>query len=214
MLLKVYLALKQRKIMVGQVIRKRGAYPEYTVEDVLAVIFLLKEPLGRKQISERLELGEGSVRTLLRKLSHLDIIRSKQRGHFLTLKGKEIRDKLLSMFSEPIGVSVDGYPGIAIVVKNPPEFKSIELRDEAIKFDAKGAMILTVKDNEIVFPEDFRPLKEMYPEVAKKIVDYEDGDAVIITWAETPAKALKSAIHVAYILKKEEITPEILEVVK
>ncbi|AEC52288.1 hypothetical protein PNA2_1373 [Pyrococcus sp. NA2] len=194
--------------------RKRGAYPEYTIEDVLAVILLLKTPLGRKQLAEKLELGEGTVRTLLRKLSIAGIITSRQRGHFLTKLGNEVREKLLELFSEPIGLSIDGYPAIALVIRNPPEFKSIELRDEAIRFEARGAMILIVKNGEIVFPEDLRPLKEMYPEVVRKIYDYDEGDAIVITWAETPPKAFKSALHVAYVLKKDEIPEELLEVVR
>ncbi|CAB50225.1 DUF4443 domain-containing protein [Pyrococcus abyssi] len=194
--------------------RKRGAYPEYSIEDAIAVIILLKEPLGRKQIAEKLELGEGTVRTLLKKLAKLGMIDSKQRGHFLTEKGKRVRENLLELFSEPIGVSVDGYPAIGIVVRKPPSFKSIELRDEAIRFDAKGAMILIVKNGEIVFPEDLRPLRDMYPDIARKIVDYDEGDAVVITWADTPPKAFKSAIHVAYVMKKDEIPGEVMEVVR
>ncbi|MFA4646689.1 DUF4443 domain-containing protein [Pyrococcus kukulkanii] len=194
--------------------RKRGAYPEYTLEDAIATIFLLRNPLGRKQIAEKLELGEGTVRTLLRKLSNLGIIGSKQRGHFLTEKGEKLKAKINESFLDPVGVSVDGWPAIAIVVRNPPEFKSIELRDEAIKFDAKGAMILTVKNGEVVFPEDLRPLKETYPEIVRKLKDYREGDAIVIAWAETPPKALKAAIHVAVIMKEKELPGELLEVVK
>ncbi|MFA4640480.1 DUF4443 domain-containing protein [Pyrococcus kukulkanii] len=194
--------------------RKRGAYPEYTLEDAIATIFLLRTPLGRKQIAEKLELGEGTVRTLLRKLSNLGIIGSRQRGHFLTKKGEELKVKINESFLDPIGVSVDGWPAFAIIVRKPPEFKSIELRDEAIKFDAKGAMILTVKNSEIVFPEDLRPLKETYPEIVKKLRNYEEGDAIVIAWAETPAKALKAAIHVAVIMKENNLPGELLEVVR
>ncbi|AAL81237.1 hypothetical protein PF1113 [Pyrococcus furiosus DSM 3638] len=188
---KTYLAPKQRKVMVGQVVRRRGAYPEYTLEDALAVLFLAKEPIGRKQISEILELGEGSVRTLLGRLTKKDLIRSKQRGHFLTTWGHEVKKKIEELFSEPIEVTVDGFPGVAIIVKNPGGFKSLELRDEAIKFDAKGAMILTVKNGEIVFPEDSRPLKEMYPEIVKRLYDYEEGDLIVITWADKIGRRLK-----------------------
>ncbi|WP_088859127.1 DUF4443 domain-containing protein [Thermococcus chitonophagus] len=194
--------------------RKRGAYPEYTLEDAIATIFLLKTPLGRKQIAEKLELGEGTVRTLLRKLSNLGIIGSRQRGHFLTEKGEKLKAKLNESFLDPIGVSVDGWPAVAIIVKNPPKFKSIELRDEAIRFDAKGAMILTVRNGEIVFPEDSRPLKETYPEIVRKLMNYEEGDAIIIAWAETPPKALKAAIHVAVFMKEKDLPGELLEVVR
>ena len=196
---------------------KRGAYPEFTLEDAVAVLFLLKSPTGRKTISEVLGLGEGSVRTLLKKLSGLELIRSAQRGHFLNEKGMELRSRLCSSFSEAIKVgTVEGLPAYALVVRNPPAFKSIDLRDEAIRFFARGAMILVVKKGEPVFPEDGRPLRETMEELAESIsssLELRDGDLVVVTWAENEANAMKSAYHVALHLKGEEIPGEIKSLV-
>ncbi|WP_048055963.1 DUF4443 domain-containing protein [Pyrococcus sp. ST04] len=195
--------------------RRRGAYPEYTLEDAFAVIFMLKDPVGRKQMAEKLELGEGTIRTLLRKLTQLGLIKSRQRGHFLTEEGMELKGKLEELFSEPIEIKVENFPAFAVVVKNPGEFKSIELRDEAIRFDAKGAMILIVKDGDIVFPEDLRPLKETYPEIVEKLSGYyKEGDAIVIAWADSPGKALRAAIHVALVMKEDSIPQELMEVIK
>ena len=182
---------------------KRGAYPEFTIEDAVAVLFLLKSPVGRKTISELLDLGEGSVRTLLRKLSRQGLIESSQRGHVLSENGKELVERLSKSFSEVHAVGkVEGFPAYALVVKKPPEFKSIELRDEAIRFFAKGAMILVVKNGEVVFPEDGRPLRDTMPELAERLssLKLEEGDVVVVTWAESPADAMKSAYHVAVFL--------------
>ena len=194
---------------------KRGAYPEFTIEDAVAVLYLMKNPVGRKTISELLDLGEGSVRTLLRKLSRMELIESSQRGHTLSEEGRELVERLSKAFSEVHAVGrVEGYPAYAIVVKNPPEFKSIELRDEAIRFFAKGAMILVVKNGEVVFPEDGRPLRETMPELAEKlsVLGLEEGDMVIVTWAENPADAMKSAYHVAVFLK--DVPEEIKSLVR
>ncbi|WP_457742361.1 DUF4443 domain-containing protein [Thermococcus sp.] len=194
---------------------KRGAYPEFTVEDVVAVLFLLRNPIGRKTISELLDLGEGSVRTLLRKLSTMEIIESSQRGHVLSERGRRLLEEMSMEFSEVYRVgNVEGFPAYAVVVKNPPEFKSIELRDEAIRFFAKGAMILIVKNGEIVFPEDGRPLKGTMPELAEKLslLKPEEGDMVVVTWAENPADAMKSAYHVAVFLK--DVPEEIKSLVR
>ncbi|ASJ05854.1 DUF4443 domain-containing protein [Thermococcus pacificus] len=197
---------------------KRGAYPEFTLEDAVAVLFMLQEPVGRKTVSEVLELGEGSVRTLLRKLSQLGAISSTQRGHSLNENGQELVERIESCFSgaKPAG-KIDGYPAYALVVRNPPEFKSIELRDEAIRFHAKGAMILVVRNGEIVFPEDGRPLRETMPEIAEELEERskpEDGDMVVVTWAEKEADAMKSAYHVALTLKGECIPEEIISLVR
>jgi len=175
----------------------------------------MKNPVGRKTISELLGLGEGSVRTLLRKLSKMNLIESSQRGHTLSDKGRELVERLSKAFSEVHAVGrVEGYPAYAIVVRNPPEFKSIELRDEAIRFFAKGAMILVVKNGEVVFPEDGRPLRETMPELAERlsVLRSEEGDMVVVTWAENPADAMKSAYHVAVFLK--DVPDEIKSLVR
>lgn len=197
---------------------KRGAYPEFTLEDAVAVLFMLKSPTGRKSISEVLDLGEGSVRTLLKKLSALEVISSTQRGHSLNEKGMELLERLCKSFSEAKLVGeVEGYPAYALVIKRPPEFKSIELRDEAIRFFAKGAMILIVRNGEPVFPEDGRPLAETMRELAERIgktFELSDGDLVVVTWAEKEADAMKSAYHVALTLKGNGLPEEIKSLVR
>ncbi|RLF88066.1 hypothetical protein DRN34_00115 [Thermococci archaeon] len=196
---------------------KRGAYPEFKIEDAVAVLFLLKTPKGRKQISEELNLGEGTVRTLLKKLSSVRLVESQQKGHSLSEKGIEVVREISKLFSEPLEVSpLEDFVTYALVVKNPPEFKSIELRDEAIRFFARGAMILIVQENEIVFPEDRRALKETLPELSEdlKKLPVENGDLVIVTWANTKADALKSLIHVALTLKGELLPEEIKKLVE
>jgi len=196
---------------------KRGAYPEFKIEDAVAVLFLLKTPKGRKQISEELNLGEGTVRTLLKKLSSVRLVESQQKGHSLSEKGVEVVREISKLFSEPLEVSpLEDFVTYALVVKNPPEFKSIEVRDEAIRFFARGAMILIVQENEIVFPEDRRALKETLPELSEdlKKLPVENGDLVIVTWANTKADALKSLIHVALTLKGELLPEEIKKLVE
>jgi predicted transcriptional regulator len=196
---------------------KRGAYPEFTLEDAVSILFMLRNPVGRKAISDALELGEGSVRTLLRKLSNLGLIESSQRGHVLSQAGEKLLKKLQESFSEAVEVgTVEGMPAMALLVREPGEFRSIELRDEAIRFFARGAMILLVKNGEVVFPEDGRPLRATMPELVEKLekLPLEEGALVIITWAESPSKALKSAYHVALFLKGGEIPEEIKSLVR
>ncbi|NJE85061.1 DUF4443 domain-containing protein [Thermococcus sp. CX2] len=197
---------------------KRGAYPEFTLEDAVAILFMLRNPTGRKTISEILDLGEGSVRTLLKKLANLEIIESTQRGHALNEKGMKLLGKISKHFSEVHKVGkIDGYLAYALVVKNPPKFKSIELRDEAIRFFAKGAMILLIRNGEPVFPEDGRSLSETMPELAERITQafqLGEDDLVVVTWAEKEPDAMKSAYHVAVFLKESELPEDIKSLVR
>lgn len=197
---------------------KRGAYPEFTLEDAVAVLFMLQNPTGRKAVSEALDLGEGSVRTLLRKLLWQGLIRSTQRGHSLNGRGMELLKGISRHFSEVRRVGgIEGHPAFALTVREPGKFKSIELRDEAIRFFAKGAMILVVRNGEPIFPEDGRPLSETMPELAEKVKEafrLEDGDLVVVTWAEKESDAMKSAYHVALSLKEEVLPEEIKSLVR
>jgi predicted transcriptional regulator len=197
---------------------KRGAYPEFTVEDAVAALFILKKPIGRKALAEMLDLGEGSIRTLLRKLNGLELIQSAQRGHSLSERGLELVKKLSEEFSEVQNVGkIEGLPAYALVVRKPGEFKSIELRDEAIRFLAKGAMILTVKNGAPAFPEDGRPLRETMPELADRLetlLEFSDGDVIVVTWAENPAAAMKSAYHVAITLKGDSLPEDLLRIMR
>lgn len=114
----------------------------------------------------------------------------------------KLLERISENFSEARRVGeVDGYPAYGLVVRKPPAFKSIELRDEAIRFFARGgAMILIVKNGEPVFPEDGRPLSQTMPELSegiKRLFKLNDGDLVVVTWAGKEAHAIKSAYHVA-----------------
>ncbi|NJE25813.1 DUF4443 domain-containing protein [Thermococcus sp. MV5] len=191
---------------------KRGAYPEFKMEDILITLFLVKTPKGRKQISEELSLGEGTVRTLLKKLTASGLIKSQQKGHFLSEKGINVVNDISNLFSEPVEIeSIEGFPACALIVRNPPEFKSIELRDEAIRFFAKGAMILLCSEGEAIFPEDERPLKDALPEIDREVkkLPLKDGDLIVITWAESRTNAIRSAIHVAVVLKGDLLPSDI-----
>ncbi len=196
---------------------KRGAYPEFEVEDIVAAMFLLRKPTGRKSLADALGLGEGSVRTMLRKMNALKIITSTQRGHVLSVKGKRILESMSDLFSEAVPVgTVEGFPAVSLRISKPPVFKSVELRDEAIRYSARGAIILEARNGTLVFPEDGRPLSQTLPELYENLKElkFKDGDLVIVTWADKPSDALKSAYHMAVFLKRDEFPPEIGELLE
>jgi len=191
---------------------KRGAYPEFEIEDVIAAMFMLKEPIGRKSLADALGIGEGSVRTMLKKMNSKGLINSTQRGHVLSSNGWRLLKEIESLFSEAVPVGfIEGHHAYSLKIHDPPEFKSIELRDEAIRYFARGAMILSVKGGRPIFPEDGRPVKDTLPELHERLrkLDFSDGDLLIVTWAEERFNAIKSAYHVAVSLKRSELPDEL-----
>ena len=78
-------------------------------------------------------------------------------------------------------------------------------------------MILVVKEGEPVFPEDGRPLSETMPALAERLGEMfrlNEGDLVVVTWAEKEADAMKSAYHVALTLKGDGLPDEIKSLVR
>lgn len=191
---------------------KRGVYFEFIFEDVIVMIFFLRELIGRKVIVEIFDIGEGSVRILFKKFNWIDVIDLVQCGYFLSKIGKKFFERFKGLFLEVYFVGkVDGMFVYVIVVKNLFQFKSIELRDEVIRFFVKGVMILIVKNGEFVFFEDERLLRDIMEEFVmniEEVLNFLDGDLIVVIWVENLLDVMKSVYYVVLILKNDEIFEE------
>ena len=62
----------------------------YNNLDILRTFIKIKEPISRKDLTKELELGEGTIRTILDILKRKKLISSTRKGHFLTGKGSRL----------------------------------------------------------------------------------------------------------------------------
>ncbi|MBE0525938.1 MAG: hypothetical protein IH631_03285, partial [Candidatus Thorarchaeota archaeon] len=70
---------------------------------VALILIGREQPLGRYDLCEKMSIGEGSVRTLLKRLSEADYIEAEgKQGQKLTSKGKSLFDSILR--DVPIGL--------------------------------------------------------------------------------------------------------------
>ena len=126
-----------------------GNLPNFTKLDLLRCLFRIENAMSRSALSESLELGEGTIRSILDILKGNKLLVSDKKGHYLSQKGKE----LLKEINKHIRISkIDllyMFPlkkGIAIQIKHAKNKKSLgkayELRDTAVKAGADGALIL------------------------------------------------------------------------
>ncbi len=132
--------------------------PNYNKADILRCLLLISGKISRREIKEKLELGEGSVRSILDILKKEGLINSSRRGHYLTDKGEVLSKKIRKNISLPVELRTreifPEYRKVAVVVKKHKRIKSfVALRDLAVRKGAEGAMILICdKNNKLTLP--------------------------------------------------------------
>jgi predicted transcriptional regulator len=181
-----------------------GADPSFNEAHIMRTLFLIsKQPTGRKRLVQLLGVGEGSVRTIIKRLSGEGLITSSKAGHQLTKKGAEKTREYLKLTSQPTLINSDDLaPGAkaAIIVygRQVSPSQTVSLRDESIKAGADGAVILSIKDGRIIFPDGNMTLKD-YPQTRKTLdaLPACNGDSIIITFSQEENKSLNAAIKVA-----------------
>lgn len=182
-----------------------GAHPSYKTEHTIRALFLIKDRrVGRKKLVKELGIGEGSVRTLLKKLKNQGLVSSVKQGHTLTEKGLSQVNTLLNKFTQPEKFeSYDlacGSPKMMTVVHETSWKikKGVNQRDTAVKAGADGALILVYKNNEISFPSDEQGLEEL-SETGKKLngIDLREGDVIVVAFAGDESSAENGVLAIA-----------------
>lgn len=181
-----------------------GADPSFGDVHLLRTLFILDSgTVGRKKLVKLLGVGEGSVRTIIKRLSGEGLVGSTQAGHHLTDAGKEHVEAKLSVLSKPSVVGCgdlvpSAHKSLTVVKASGQAVGSgVGLRDVALKAGADGAVIL-VYDGGLRFPDSSLDLSD-YPEAVAELggLDLNDGDVVVIGFASSPEKAEDGALAVA-----------------
>lgn len=168
---------------------------------VALLIYYLGEyaPKSRFEISKFLGLGEGSVRTILKRLKDNSIISVTKKGVYLSEKGLTFYKKFKKIFflvvEDTIYSLAPGKYNVILLAKNMREkvFQGIEQRDQAIKYGATGAITLVYEKDNFKFPNTKETVEDLYPSEfwsrIKSLGKPEDGDVLIICFAGDRQKA-------------------------
>jgi DNA-binding transcriptional regulator LsrR (DeoR family) len=160
---------------------------------------------GRKQLADRIGVGEGSMRTIVDYLREEGFVDIKQTGIKITKKGQEYISKFpLQVYVLEVPDLTLGLHSVAVQVKGVSnKIKSgIEQRDQAIKAGAEGATTVVVKGDRLTVPVDF-DLDKDRPEVAqaiRRLFDLSDGDVIIIGTSTDLQKAEEGALAATFEL--------------
>ena len=180
-----------------------GNIPNFSKIDILRCFLRLDKNIGRQELAQELELGEGTIRTILGLLKSKKLIDSTKKGHFLSKKGDEMFFKINSCISMPKNLPIRHiYPElkkVGILVKIPSNLKeSYKLRDIAVKNGAEGAIILQF-NGKLQTPEsdynyEFKELEEKF--------ELKNNDILIVSFSNKNKNAEAGALSIAVELSK------------
>lgn len=191
----VQVAMEEAKIIIDIASPKKGIRPLFSPYHVFKVLKLLltSGSLGRPALMRELNLGEASMKTLLRRLRDFGLVTSqKPFGTKLTEKGIELAEAITNLIyvieSLPADDLCKGCKASAVVVKEGKKRVEdfggvVAVRDEVVRQGATGALVLVVKNGDLLMPtpNEVTHFKGfMMSEHLKKLRDVKDGDSIIV----------------------------------
>jgi predicted transcriptional regulator len=166
----------------------------------VALIMIGREqPLGRYELCDKMSIGEGSARTLLKRLTESDYIEPEgKQGQRLTISGQRLFDEIIR--DVPRGLMLDVKQLVmydyayANLVKGRASLVTdgVRQRDEAIiqgGYGKAGASTLVQKNVRLVMPPDDFHILLAYEAETVLIIESlrpEDNDVIIIGSADEP----------------------------
>jgi len=181
----------------------RGPAPQFTEAHALMMLILIRDrKIGRKRLSQLLGLGEGSVRSLIKKFTSLGLVKTDRGGCFLTVKGKRVLDDLLEILEAPTPVHLDLIgQGYALVIRGMPSPKDvITIRDNVVRHGGRGALVLYMGADGLIFPESGDLLRNYSQEDEVKLIqrfNLKEGDLLIIGFGGEDPRIISSILAAA-----------------
>jgi len=188
-----------------------GPGPSFSVYDVIKALGIIAEAgsIGRGKLSERLGIGGGAIRTLLRRLVEAGLILTSRSGCSLTDKGKKIWrriEEIIPHLSE-IGQNELTFASYNVVVyvrdRGGKVRKGLEQRDAAVRAGAKGAITLIYRNKKLMLPSITDDAEKSFPLAYRQLtslMDLKDNDVAIIACADTLREAEMGALAAAWTL--------------
>jgi predicted transcriptional regulator len=174
-----------------------------------ALELMAEKPIGRTKLAEKLNVGDGAIRTIVSRLKDAGLIVISKEGCNLTDKGLSVWKNFAEVF--PKRVVIEKTPltnskyNYAFLVKNRGhKVKSgIDQRDAAIMGGARRAVVIVSKNGHLVIESVSNSIEKDFPEAANKILKGlkpEDNDVIIIAGADDPIKAKRGAFAASWVL--------------
>jgi len=186
-----------------------GPSPTFSVFDLFATIEIIDtKPIGRNKLAEELEVGEGVVRTILRRLTDAGLVETSKAGCSLTAKGMRLWKECSSVLRKAQIMKNELTPtehSFGVLIRNAgSKVKSgIEQRDAAILTGTRSVTTIVSKNRLLIIPSVSEDVARDFPNAAREIVKLfgpEENDAIVISSAENGKKAEYGALAAAWTL--------------
>ena len=186
-----------------------GRPPAYTEAHALMGLEAIGSGLGigRQQLSRKLGLGEGTMRTLVGRMKDLGLVETSRGGMHLTEGGKAALEGIGELFwgcdLPPLPITVGSLNHAVLIKGAASKVKGgIEQRDAAIIAGASGATTLVLDENGLRMPGMEEPLEEAVRSLIMEELGPSPGDAIIIGSSDDPILAEMAAKSAALALLK------------
>jgi len=197
------------KELLNSLVKEKAPGPALTFTSLhlIKVLELIAEgPIGRGKLAKKLGIGEGTIRTIVKRLKDSNLIEISKNGCHLTSFGKNFWKKFKEkipkkVFLEKNEFSLAEYT-VAVLIKKCGDKVRIGMqqRDAAIMAGAEGATTLVVKNGKIILPGVSDDVAKDYPVAYRQIVELlkpEHDDVVVVGTGETKEKAEYGAVAAA-----------------
>lgn len=174
---------------------------------LLALELIAEKPIGRNKLAQKLNVGEGAVRTILGRLEDAGLIVISKAGCSLTKEGTSLWKEYSSVVKKvKIGKSElsNAEHNFAVLVRDQGhKLKSgMDQRDAAVMVGAKNATTMVFKDGKLIIPSVTNDVFKDFPRAANqlRILHPTEMNVIIIVGADSSEKAEYGALAVAWTL--------------
>jgi hypothetical protein len=192
--------------------REPGPSPAYSKAHALLAFMTIGSAgsIGRQALAKSSGLGEGSMRTVLKKFRQTKIVEADTTGCHLTASGtrlyQSITTKLTPVLTLQASAPVVGESQVAILVRSAAESvgTGIDQRDSAVRVGAAGATTYVIRSGKFAVPGGSPDCEKDFPgktwSELRAGLKPKDGDVVILCGAGDERAARLGVLSAALTL--------------
>jgi predicted transcriptional regulator len=174
-----------------------------------ALELLAEKPIGRNKLAEKLNVGEGAIRTIVSRLKEAGLIVTSKEGCILTDKGLSLWKSFVEVYPKRSEIGKTALTtskfNYAFLVRNKAHKvgSGIDQRDAAIMGGARRALVIVCRNGRLMIESVSNSIEEEFPEAAGEILEKlgpEDNDVIVIAGADDPLRARRGAFAASWIL--------------
>jgi len=205
------MAVSFKKFM-QQIAGKKAPGPStsFTIFHIFYALELLSQkPLGRNKLAEKLNVGDGAVRTIISRLVDAGLVETSKEGCNLTKEGLEIWGQFKEIFPKRVEIPKSELTGsefnFAFLVKDSGQKvgSGIDQRDAAIIAGARKALVIVVRGGHLSIESVSDCIELQYPKAANLLIEElkpQNNDVIIIAGADSLLKAKRGAFAASWSL--------------